>query len=118
MFVTQNATSRWIVAVLSSEWRKSHWCFSDRHHASIIEFENFGSVNASRRRRTPASINASTWVFTFSTPASAKTSGAVVVSAASRVASSSTATLFTGANVSTTRHASTRREKLSITAWR
>jgi hypothetical protein len=64
-------------------------------------------VNASRRRRTPASISASTCVFTFSTPASAKTSGAVVASPAPRVASSSTATLFTGANVSATRHAST-----------
>jgi hypothetical protein len=80
--------------------------FSERHHASIIEFENFSSVNASRRRRTPASINASTWVFTFSTPASAKTSGAVVAPPAPRVASSSTATLLTGANVSATRHAS------------
>src|SRR5713226_6821610 len=38
--------------------------------------------------------------------------------AAARLASSSTVTLFTGANVSTTRHAKMRREKLSITAWR
>jgi hypothetical protein len=31
---------------------------------------------------------------------------------------SSTVTLLTGANVSATRHAKMRREKLSITAWR
>ena len=37
---------------------------------------------------------------------------------ARRLASSNTATLFTGANVSATRHAKIRREKLSITAWR
>ena len=35
---------------------------------------------------------------------------------APRPASTSTATLFTGANVSATRHAKIRREKLSITA--
>ena len=33
---------------------------SGTHHASIIEFENFSSVKASRRRRTPVAINAST----------------------------------------------------------
>ena len=37
---------------------------------------------------------------------------------AARIASSSTATLFAGANVSPTRHARIRREKLSITACR
>ena len=98
-----------IVATLSSEWRYSHWCFSDRHHASIIEFENLSSVNASKRRSTPVSINASTAAFTFSTPASANTTG-VVVERIVRLASSSTATLFAGANVSATRQARTRRE--------
>jgi hypothetical protein len=38
--------------------------------------------------------------------------------AAARLASSSTATLLTGANVSAIRQAKIRREKLSITAWR
>ena len=37
---------------------------------------------------------------------------------APRLASTSTATLFTGANVSATRHAKIRREKLSMTACR
>src|SRR2546425_1368834 len=92
--------------------------FSERHQASIIEFENFSSVKASRRRRTPVWINSSTWAFTFSTPASASTTGAVSEGAATRLASSSTVTLLTGANVSATRHAKIRREKLSITAWR
>ena len=86
--------------------------------ASIIEFENLSSVNASTRRSTPVSINPSTAALTFSTPASAKTTGAVAEPTAFRVASSSTATLFSGANVSATRQARTRREKLSITAWR
>src|SRR5206468_7863239 len=75
-------------------------------------------VKASRRRRTPVWINSSTWAFTFSTPASASTTGAVSEGAAARLASSSTVTLLTGANVSATRHAKIRREKLSITAWR
>jgi len=42
--------------------------------------------------------------------------GALVERVAPRLASSSTATLLTGANVSATRHARIRREKLSITA--
>ena len=63
-------------------------------------------------------INSSTWAFTFSTPASAYTTGAVSEGVAARLASSSTATLFTGANVSAPRHAKIRREKLSITACR
>src|SRR5947209_14030763 len=66
---------------------------------------------------TPVWINSSTWAFTFSTPASASTTGAVSEGAAARLASSSTVTLLTGANVSATRHAKIRREKLSITAW-
>jgi hypothetical protein len=44
--------------------------------------------------------------------------GALVERVAPRLASSSTATLLTGANVSATRHARIRREKLSITACR
>ena len=44
--------------------------------------------------------------------------GASSEGVAPRLASSSTATLFTGANVSATRHAKIRREKLSITACR
>jgi len=32
------------VVTLSSEWRTSHWCFRERHHASMIEFENSSSV--------------------------------------------------------------------------
>ena len=43
--------------------------------------------------------------FTFSTPASANTTGVVSEGVALRLASSNTATLFTGANVSATRHA-------------
>src|ERR1700676_1408410 len=42
-----------------------------------IELENFSSVKASRRRRTPVWTILSTWVFTFSTPASASQTGAV-----------------------------------------
>jgi hypothetical protein len=66
-----------MVATPSSECRKSHCCFSERHQASIIEFENFSSVRANRRRRTPVSINSSTLAFTFSTPASANTTRAL-----------------------------------------
>ena len=77
-----------------------------------MEFENVSSVKASRRRRTPVSINASTSAFTFSTPASANTTGALVERVAPRVASSSTATLVAGANVSATRHARTRYARL------
>jgi hypothetical protein len=90
----------------------------DASIASIMEFENLSSVKASRRRRTPVWIGASTCSFTFSTPASASTTGAVAEGAAARLASSSTVTLLTGANVSATRHAKMRREKLSTTAWR
>src|SRR5262245_16820042 len=82
-----------------------------------MEFEDLSSVKASNRRRTPVSINASTCAFTFSTPASASTTGVVSEGAAARLASSSTLTLLTGANVSATRQAKMRREKLSITAW-
>ena len=82
------------------------------------EFEDFSSVKASSWRRTPVWISSSTWGFTFSTPASASTTGAVSEGAAARQASSSTVTLLPGANVSATRHAKMRREKLSITAWR
>jgi hypothetical protein len=56
--------------------------------------ENVSSVKARRRRRTPVSINSSTWAFTFSTPASATTTGALVERVAPRLASSSTATVF------------------------
>jgi hypothetical protein len=58
-----------------------------------MEFENVKSVKASRRRRTPVWINASTWAFTFSTPASASTTGVVPQGAATRLASSTTVTL-------------------------
>jgi hypothetical protein len=51
-------------------------------------------------------------------PASANTTGTVSAPVAPRLASSSTARLLTGANVSATRHARIRREKLSITACR
>src|SRR5713226_2976166 len=90
--------------------------FRERHHASIMEFENFSSVKARTRHSTPVVIRSSTWPFTFSTPASANTTGVVSEGAAARLASSSTVTLLTGANVSATRHAKMRREKLSITA--
>src|SRR5712691_11419325 len=62
-----------------------------------MEFENFSSVNAKTRRRTPVVINSSTWAFTFSTPASANTTGVVSDGVAPRLASTSTATLVTGA---------------------
>src|SRR5215204_4106922 len=58
-----------------------------------MEFENFSSVKASRRRRTPVWINASTWAFTFSTPASASTTGVMSEGVAARLASSSTVTV-------------------------
>ena len=48
---------------------------------------------ASTRRRTPVLINAFTWAFTFSTPASAMTTGAASESVAARLASRSTATI-------------------------
>jgi len=83
-----------------------------------MEFENFSSVKAKTRRSTPVVIRSSTWAFTFSTPASANTTGVVAEGVAPRLASTSTATLFAGANVSATRHAKIRREKLSITACR
>jgi len=83
-----------------------------------MEFENFSSVKASSRRRTPVWINASTWAFTCSTPASVSTTGVVSEGAAARLASSSTVTVLTGANASATRQATMRREKWSITAWR
>jgi hypothetical protein len=67
---------------------------SERHQASIIEFENFNSVKASRRRRTPVAISSSTWAFTFSTPASANTTGVVSDGVVPRLASISTAELF------------------------
>jgi hypothetical protein len=81
-----------------------------------MEFENFRSVNAKTRRSTPVVINSSTWAFTFSTPASAKTAGVVSDGVAVRLASTSTSTLFAGVKVSATRHARILREKLSITA--
>ena len=40
-----------------------------------MEFENFSSVKAKTRRRTPVVMRSSTWAFTFSTPASANTTG-------------------------------------------
>jgi len=83
-----------------------------------MEFENFSSVKAKTRRRTPVVMRSSTWAFTFSTPASANTTGVASEGVAPRLASTSTATLFTGANVSATRHAKIRRKKLSITACR
>ena len=75
------------------------------------------SVNASRRRRFPCRSIHRPAVFTFSTPASANTTGECE-RAAARLASSSTATLLTGVNVSATCHATIRREKLSIAACR
>ena len=76
------------------------------------------SVKAKTRCSTPVVISSSTWAFTFSMPASANTTGVVSEGVAPRLASTSTAILFTGANVSATRHAKMRREKLSMTAWR
>src|ERR1700688_4140874 len=68
-----------------------------------MEFENFRLVKARTRRSTPVVIRSSTWAFTFSTPASANTTGVVSEGVAARLASSSTVTLLTGANVSATR---------------
>src|SRR5438128_1638918 len=80
-----------------------------------MEFENFSSVNAKTRRRTAVVISSSTWAFTFATPASANTTGVVSDGVAPRLASTSTATLFTGANVSATRHATTIQSALAYT---
>jgi hypothetical protein len=66
----------------------------------------------------PVAIKASTRALTFSTPASANTTGALAERVAPRLASSSTATLLPGVKVSATRHARIRREKLSMTACR
>src|SRR5262249_27116316 len=74
------------------------------------------STNRSRRECCAASWRSR--AFTFSTPASAKAIGVVSDGVAPRPASTNTATLFTGAKVSATRHAKIRREKLSITACR
>src|SRR5262249_40572449 len=52
-----------------------------------MEFENFSSVNAKTRRSTPAAISSSTSAFTFSTPASANTTGVVADGVAARLAS-------------------------------
>src|SRR5712691_915111 len=68
-----------------------------------MEFENFSSVKASIRRSTPVEMSASTWAFTFSTPAPANTTGVASEDVAPRLASSNTATLLTGANVSAMR---------------
>ena len=46
---------------------------NERHRASIKEFENFSSVKAKTRRRTPVEMSASLWACSFSTPASANT---------------------------------------------
>jgi len=59
--------------------------FTERHHASIMEFENFSSVKARTRRSTPVVIRSSTWAFTFSTPASANTTGVVSEGVAARL---------------------------------
>jgi len=40
-----------------------------------MEFENFSSVKAKTRRSTPVVTSSSTWALTFSTPASANTTG-------------------------------------------
>jgi hypothetical protein len=90
--------------------------FEGAHHASIMEVQNFNSVNAKTRRSTPVAIRSSTWAFVFSTPASANTTGVIADGVTPRPASINTATLLTGANVSTTRQAKIRREKLSMTA--
>ena len=94
MLLDVERTRRRTVPTLSSECRKSHWCLRERHHASIMEFENCSSVKASTRRSTPVVISASTWAFTFSTPESANTTGVVSEEATRRLASSSTTTLF------------------------
>src|SRR4030095_12517393 len=78
----------------------------------IIEFENFSSVNAKTRRSTPAVINSSIWAFTVSTPASANTTGVVSDGVALRPASTSTATVFIGANVAATRPTRIRGEEV------
>jgi hypothetical protein len=41
------------------------------------EFDNVSSRKAKTRRRTPVVIRSSTWALTFSTPASANTTGVV-----------------------------------------
>ena len=48
------------------------------------------SEKAKTRRSTPVVIRSSTWAFTFSTPASANTTGVVCEGVAARLASSST----------------------------
>ena len=56
VFLDVDSTNRRTVVTLSNEWRKSHWCLKERHHASIMEFENFSSVKASTRRSTPVRL--------------------------------------------------------------
>ena len=115
---TSNDTRRRTVATLSSACRNSQCCFSDRHQASIIEFENFTSVLATRRRSTPVASSASVSALTFSIPAFREHYGTLPEGVACWLACSSRVTLFTGANVPTGCHARMRREKLSITACR
>ncbi|HEU4893436.1 MAG TPA: hypothetical protein VFT47_17900, partial [Vicinamibacterales bacterium] len=63
----------------------------------------WGHMTLLNLRRLVEPINSSTRAFTFSTPASASRPGAVSEGAAARLALSSTATLFTGANISASR---------------
>jgi hypothetical protein len=84
-------------------------CRSTSRQASVRETPNGEGRRCVRGRRIrrvdglPEAIRSSTWAFTFSTPASASTTGVVSEGVAPRPASTSTATLFTGANVSATR---------------
>lgn len=90
----------------------------ERHHASIMEFENLSSVKAKTRRNTPVVIRSSTWAFTFSAPASANTTGVVSEGVAPRLGFDQHGHAVHRRKRISDRHAKIRQEKLSITACR
>src|SRR5580658_531674 len=69
--------SLFTVAMLSSGCRNSHRCLSERHHASISEFEKLTSICAMTRYRALPSKSASTSPLRFSTPESMNTAATV-----------------------------------------
>src|ERR1019366_9011166 len=101
--------------MLSSGCRNSHRCFSERHHASISEFEKLTSICAMTRCRTLPSKSGATSPLRFSTPLSMNTS-AFVDTGRLPAARVSTSCVFIGSRRPATVQARTFREKLSMTA--
>src|SRR5580658_7644838 len=101
--------------MLSSGCRNSHRCLSERHHASINEFEKLTSICAMTRCRALPSKSGSTSPLRFSTPESMNTAASV---GAARLPAAlvSTSCVFIGSRRPATVQARTFREKLSMTA--